>query len=77
MTAPSKRKTTNPGASDTEGLNLHDVPIGQSPPTEPTPEQLAEQEKRAQAQRALQAKKATITNKKAAAMSQAQKKQQQ
>ena len=69
MMAPSKRKTTNPGASDTEGLNLHDVPIGQSPPTEPTPEQLAEQEKRAQAQRALQAKKATITNKKAAAMS--------
>ena len=71
--APPKRKTTNPGASDAEYLNLHDVPIGQSPPTEPTPAQLAEQEKRAQAQHALQAKKAIVTNKKAVAVSQAQK----
>ena len=71
--ASPKRKTTNPGTSDAEDLNLHDVPIGQSPPTEPTPAQLAKQEKRAEAQRALQAKKATVTNKKAAAMSQAEK----
>jgi len=71
--APPKRKITNPSAPDTEGTNLHDVPIGQSPPTEPTPEQLAEQEKRAQAQCALQAKKATTMSKKAAASSQAEK----
>ena len=67
--ATPKRKTTNPSAPDTEGTNLHDVPIGQSPPTEPTPAQLAKQEKHAQAQRALQAKKAAVANKKAAAAS--------
>jgi hypothetical protein len=45
----------------------------QKPPTEPTPTQLAEQEKHAQAQCALQAKKATTTSKNAAAASQAEK----
>ena len=63
--APPKRKTTNPGAPDTEGTNLHDVPIGQSPPTEPTPEQLA-----------LQAKKVAAANKKTTAASEAEKRQQ-
>ena len=71
--APPKRKTTNPGASDAEDLNLHEVPIGQSPLTDPTAAQLAEQEKRAQAQHALQAKKAAVAKKKAAAASQSQK----
>ena len=71
--APPKRKTTNPGTSDPEGLNLHDVPIGQSPTTKPTLAQLAKQEKRAQAQCALQTKKAATAGKKIAAASAAKK----
>ena len=72
--APPKRKTANQDASDAEDLNLHEVPIGQSPLTKPTVAQLAKQEKHAQAQHALQAKKKTaVANKKAAAASQSQK----
>ena len=71
--APPKRKTTNPGASDAEDLNLHEVPIGQSPPIEPTPTQLAEKEKRIQAEHTIEAKKAAAAGKKAAAASAAAK----
>ena len=56
--APQRKKTTNLGAHDAEGSNLHEVPVGQSPLIEPTPAQLAEKEKRTQAERAIQAKKA-------------------
>ena len=62
-----EKKTTNQGAPDAEGSNLHEVPIGQSPPIEPTPAQLAEKEKRVQAERAIEAKKAAAAGKKAAA----------
>jgi len=55
--APQRKKTTNQGASGAEGSNLHEVPIGQSPPIEPTPAQLAEKEKRVQAECAIEAKK--------------------
>ena len=55
--APQRKKTTNQGVSNAEGSNLHEVPIGQSPPIEPTPAQLAEKEKRVQAERAIEAKK--------------------
>ena len=65
--APQRKKTTNQGASDAEGSNLHEVPIGQSPPIKPTPAQLAEKEKRIQAERAIEAKKAAAAGKKAAA----------
>ena len=65
--APQRKKTTNQGVSNAEGSNLHEVPIGQSPPIEPTPAQLAEKEKRVQAERAIQAKKAAAAGKKAAA----------
>ena len=65
--APQRKKTTNQDASDVEGSNLHEVPIGQSPPIEPTPAQLAEKEKRIQAERAIEAKKAATAGKKAAA----------
>ena len=64
--APQRKKTTNQDASDAEGSNLHEVPIGQSPPIEPTPAQLAEKEKRVQAERAIEAKKAAAAGKKAA-----------
>jgi len=66
--APQRKKTTNLGAHDAEGSNLHEVPVGQSPPIEPTPAQLAEKEKRTQAERAIQAKKAAAASKKAAAV---------
>ena len=56
--APQRKKTTNPGASDDEGPNLHEVPIGQSSPNELTSTQLIEKEKRIQAERAIEAKKA-------------------
>ena len=62
-----KKKTTNQGVPNAEGSNLHEVPIGQSPPIEPTPAQLAEKEKRVQAERAIEAKKAAAAGKKAAA----------
>ena len=62
-----EKKTTNQGVPNAEGSNLHEVPIGQSPPIEPTPAQLAEKEKRVQAERAIQAKKAAAAGKKAAA----------
>jgi len=65
--APQRKKTTNQGVPNAEGSNLHEVPIGQSPPIEPTPAQLAEKEKRVQAERAIQAKKAAAAGKKAAA----------
>ena len=65
--APQRKKTTNQGTPDAEGSNLHEVPIGQSPPIEPTPAQLAEKEKRVQAERAIEAKKAAAAGKKAAA----------
>jgi len=55
---PTKEKTTNPGASDAEGPNLHKVPIGQSPQIELSSAQLAEKEKRIQAERAIETKKA-------------------
>ena len=55
--APQRKKTTNQGVSNAEGSNLHEVPIGQSPPIEPTLAQLAEKEKRVQAERAIEAKK--------------------
>ena len=55
--APQRKKTTNQSASDAEGSNLHEVPIEQSPPIKPTPAQLAEKEKRIQAERAIEAKK--------------------
>ena len=71
--APPKKKTTNPGALDAEDLNLHEVPIGQSPPIEPTPAQLAEKEKRIQAEHTIEAKKAAAAGKKAAAASAAAK----
>ena len=64
--APQRKKTTNQGVPNAEGSNLHEVPIGQSPPIEPTPAQLAEKEKRVQAERAIQAKKAAVAGKKAA-----------
>ena len=54
--APQRKKTTNPSASDTEDPNLHEVPIGQSPQIELTSAQLAEKEKRIQAERAIEAK---------------------
>ena len=63
----TKKKTTNQGVPNAEGSNLHEVPIGQSPPIEPTPAQLAEKEKRVQAERAIEAKKAATAGKKAAA----------
>ena len=62
--APQRKKTTNLGAHDAEGSNLHEVPVGQSPLIEPTPAQLAEKEKRTQAERAIQAKKAAAAGKK-------------
>ena len=62
--APQRKKTTNQGVSNAEGSNLHEVPIGQSPPIEPTPAQLAEKEKRVQAERAIEAKKAAAAGKK-------------
>ena len=65
--APQRKKITNQGVSNAEGSNLHEVPIGQSPPIEPTPAQLAEKEKRVQAERAIEAKKAAAAGKKAAA----------
>src|SRR6185503_14450537 len=65
--APQRKKTTNLDAHDAEGSNLHEVPVGQSPIIEPTPAQLAEKEKRTQAERAIQAKKAAAAGKKAAA----------
>jgi len=65
--APQRKKTTNQGASDAEGSNLHEVPIGQSSPIEPTLAQLAEKEKRIQAERAIQAKKTAAAGKKATA----------
>ena len=65
--APQRKKTTNQGVSNAEGSNLHEVPIGQSPPNEPTPAQLAEKEKCIQAERAIEAKKAATAGKKAAA----------
>ena len=55
--APQRKKTTNQGVSNAEGSNLHEVPIGQSPPIEPTPAQLAEKEKHIQVERAIEAKK--------------------
>jgi len=70
--APQRKKTTNQGAPDAEGSNLHEVPIGQSPPIEPTPAQLAEKEKRIQAERAIEAKKAAAAGKKAAATTEAE-----
>ena len=72
--APQRKKTTNPGAPDTEGPNLHEVPIGQSSPNELTSAQLIEKEKRIQAERAIEAKKAAAAGKKAAAASAASKK---
>ena len=65
--APQRKKTTNQGVSNAEGSNLHEVPIGQSPPIEPTPAQLAEKEKRVQAEHAIEAKKAAAAGKNAAA----------
>ena len=65
--APQRKKTTNPGASDAEGHNLHEVPIGQSSPDELTSAQLLEKEKRIQAERAFEARKATAAGKKTAA----------
>ena len=65
--APQRKKTTNQGAPDAEGSNLHEVPIGQSSPIEPTLAQLAEKEKRIQAERAIQAKKTAAADKKVAA----------
>jgi len=56
--APPKKKSTNPGTSNTEGLDLHDAVVQQTTTTEPTLAQLAEQEKREKAQHAIQAKKA-------------------
>ena len=70
--APQRKKTTNQDASDAKGSNLHEVPIGQSPPIEPTPAQLAEKEKRIQAERAIEAKKAAAAGKKAAATTEAE-----
>ena len=67
--APQRKKTTNPGAPDTEGPNLHEVPIGQSSPNELTSVQLIEKEKRIQAERTIEAKKAAAVSKKAAAAS--------
>ena len=64
--APQRNKTTNPGASDAEGHNLHEVPIGQSSPDELTSAQLLEKEKRIQAECAIEAKKAAAAGKKAA-----------
>jgi len=64
--APQRKKTTNQGASDAEGSNLHEVPIGQSPRVESTPTKLAEKEKRVQAERAIEAKKAAAAGKKTA-----------
>ena len=52
----TKKETTNPGASDVEGPNFHEVPIGQSSPNELTSAQLIEKEKRIQAERAIEAK---------------------
>ena len=72
--APQRRKTTNPGASDVEGPNLHEVPIGQSSPNELTSTQLIEMEKRIQAERAIEAKKAAAAGKKVAAVSAVSKK---
>ena len=60
--APQRKKTTNPGASDAEGPNLHEVPIGQSSPDELTSAQLLEKEKCIQAERAIEAKKATAAS---------------
>ena len=65
--APQRKKTTNQGAPDAEGSNLHEVPIGQSSPIEPTLAQLAEKEKCIQAERAIRAKKTAAAGKKAAA----------
>ena len=61
-----KKKTTNQGVPNAEGSNLHEVPIGQSSPIEPTLAQLVEKEKRIQAERAIQAKKTAVVGKKAA-----------
>ena len=72
--APRRKKTTNTGALDTKGPNLHEVPIGQSSPNELTSAQLIEKEKRIQAERAIEAKKAATTGKKAAATSAVSKK---
>ena len=72
--APQRKKTTNPGASDAEGPNLHEVPIGQSSPNELTSTQLIEKEKRIQAERAIEAKKAAAAGKKVAAVSAVSKK---
>ena len=71
--APQRKKNTNPGASDAEGPNLHKVPIGQSPQIELTSAQLAEKEKRIQAERAIEAKKDAAAAKKVAAASAAAK----
>jgi hypothetical protein len=60
--APQRKKTTNPGASDAEGPNLHKVPIGQSSPDELTSAQLLEKEKHIQAERATEARKAATTD---------------
>ena len=65
--APQRKKTTNHCVPNAEGSNLHEVPIGQSPPIKPTPAHLAEKEKRVQAERAIEAKKAAVVGKKAAA----------
>ena len=67
--APQRKKTTNPGASDAEGSNLHEVPIGQSPQIKLTSAQLAEKVNRIQAECAIEAKKAAAAGKKAAAAS--------
>ena len=67
--APQRKKTTNPGASDAEGHNLHKVPIRQSSPDELTSAQLLEKEKRIQAECAIEAKKAAAAGKKAATAS--------
>ena len=68
LRSPHKeRKPPTRGASDAEGSNFHEVPIGQSRPIEPTPAQLAEKEKRIQVERAIEAKKAAAAGKKAAA----------
>ena len=70
--APQRKKSTNHCVPNAEGSNLHEVPIGQSPPIEPTPAQLAEKEKCIQAECAIEAKKAAAAGKKAAATTEAE-----
>ena len=75
--APQRKKTTNPGAPDTEGPNLHEVPIGQSSPNELTSAQLIEEEKRIQAECAIEVKKAAAAGKNQQQLQQQAKRQQQ